>query len=63
MNNVITIDVGSKEWFDVLKTYEKRYSIKIHVNFMCYYEEFGMYYMQSDKTDYSFKSKRLKELI
>lgn len=57
MNNVIVIDVGSKEWFDVLK----RFSYKIHVNYMCYYEDLGMYYMQNEKTDYTFKSKRLKE--
>jgi hypothetical protein len=61
MSDVVTIDVGSKEWFDVLKAFEKRYAYKIHANFMCYYEELGMYYMQNDKTDYSLKSKRLKE--
>ena len=61
MNGVIIIDVGSKEWFDVLKTFENKYSYKIHINFMCYYEDYGMYYMQSEKTDYTFKSKRLKE--
>lgn len=61
MNNVITIDIGSKEWFDVLKTFKKRYSYKIYVNFMCYYEDLSMYYMQNEITDYTLKSKRLRE--